>query len=483
MAVAASLLLLLLALCLPATPSMTNARVAVQPTVLKLQRPKMLSFNTRSAPSALQNPSTPTAGRPTVGLRLTTPAISSPSTARGWAPLAFLLGLALSTALCVTGRHVLRGRHHSTVQNMAASLGVFEGRLPFLDPMALESRVPLGKTGLSIAPLGIGTWAWGNKLLWGYDEAADPSLQEAFDEALAAGVNFFDTGDSYGTGKLEGQAERLLGQFWADHAQRRSRGAAARAVFATKLAVYPWRLTGASFESACRASLTRMALPSLEVAQAHWSASNYAPWQEPALWDGLCRCYEAGLCRAVGASNFGPRQLRKFAAYCEARGVPLVLDQVQFSLLSTAPLESGLLEVCQELGITIIAYSPLALGTLSGKYTLSPDGRRVVTVKAGDSLPAGPRRFLLERVLPGAPELLETLQAVAQQRRRTVAQVALNWCMCKGAVPIVGARSKAQVRDNLGALGWRLTAGEVAALDAAARKARRKATQNVFMTG
>eukprot|EP00667_Euglena_gracilis_P019343 EG_transcript_20735 len=286
MAVAASLLLLLLALCLPATPSMANARVAVQPTVLKLQRPKMLSFNTKSATSTLQNPSTAATGRPMVGLRSTTPVTALPSTARGRALLAFLPGLALSAALfwCVTGRRVLRGHHHSTVQNMAASLGVFEGRLPFLDPMALESRVPLGKTGLSIAPLGIGTWAWGNKLLWGYDEAADPSLQEAFDEALAAGVNFFDTGDSYGTGKLEGQAERLLGQFRADHAQRRSRGAAARAVFATKLAVYPWRLTGASFESACRASLTRMALPSLEVAQAHWSASNYAPWQEPALW-------------------------------------------------------------------------------------------------------------------------------------------------------------------------------------------------------
>jgi pyridoxine 4-dehydrogenase len=220
----------------------------------------------------------------------------------------------------------------------------------------------------------------------------------------------------------------------------------------------------------------------LEIAQAHWSASNYAPWQEPALWDGLCRCYEAGLCRAVGASNFGPKQLRKFAQYCKDRNVPLVLNQVQFSLLSTAPLESGLMDVCQELGITVVAYSPLALGALSGKYTLSEDGRQVVPARPGVRLPDGPRALLIRQVLPGAADLIRQLESIAQKRNKTVAQVALNWCVCKGAVPIVGARSSAQVRENLGALGWRLSNPEVQALDRAAALAKKKATQNVFMT-
>jgi len=365
---------------------------------------------------------------------------------------------------------------------MSATVGLFEGRVPFIDPLALEKQIPLGDTGLTTAPLGLGTWAWGNQLLWGYTEASDPELRRAFDEAVTAGINFFDTGDSYGTGKLEGQAERLLGRFRSEYAAEKSAARAANVVLATKLAVYPWRLTGQSFEAACRASLARMGRSQLEVAQAHWSPANYAPWQEAALWDGLCRSYEAGLCRAVGASNFGPRQLRRFAGYCRDRGVPLVLNQVQFSLLSTAPLETGLVEVCGELGITVVAYSPLALGTLSGKYTLSPDGRRAVPAQSTAALPSGPRGFLLQRVLPGAEELVQTLEVIARQRGRTVAQVALNWCVCKGAVPIVGARNAAQVRDNLGALGWRLGPGEVAALDGAAKKAQRKATQNIFMT-
>lgn len=85
---------------------------------------------------------------------------------------------------------------------------------------------------------------------------------------------------------------------------------------------------------------------------------------------------QAGLADAVGTSNFGPRQLRKANEYWRARGVPHTANQVQFSLLSTLPLETGLLDECAELGVTPIGYSPLALGLLSGKYDL-------------DQLPAG----------------------------------------------------------------------------------------------
>ena len=118
-----------------------------------------------------------------------------------------------------------------------------------------------------------------------------------------------------GTGALEGRAEELLGTF------RRESARPERAVLGTKLAVYPNRLTGRSFEEACRASLRRMGRDKIEIAQAHWSASNFQPWQEPALWDGLARCYEAGLCDAVGTSNFGPKQLRKVNSYWRERGV------------------------------------------------------------------------------------------------------------------------------------------------------------------
>ncbi|EOD30450.1 hypothetical protein EMIHUDRAFT_78192, partial [Emiliania huxleyi CCMP1516] len=260
-----------------------------------------------------------------------------------------------------------------------------------------------GHGPLTLAPnveverLGFGTWAWGNKLLWGYDEAADPVLEAAFRRAVAGAPLvdrrrfFFDTGDSYGTGAREGRAESLLGRF------RREARARRRVAIGTKLAVYPWRLRGEDFEDACRASLRRMGESRMELVQAHWSAANFQPWQEPALWDGLARCYEAGLAGAVGTSNFGPKQLRKANAHWASRGVPHSANQaqlhVQLSLLSTLPLESGLLEASSELGVTPIGYSPLALGLLSGKYD-------------ADSVPAGPPRVLFRQLAPGLAPLL-----------------------------------------------------------------------------
>lgn len=330
-------------------------------------------------------------------------------------------------------------------------------------------RLPITPT-LSAQPLGFGTWAWGNKVLWGYDEAQDAGLEAAFGRVTAAdGPFFFDTGDSYGTGSLEGQAERLLGDF------RGRSSSPERALIGTKLAVYPTRLTGASFEAACRASLGRMGRESIELVQAHWSAARFQPWQEPALLDGLARCYEAGLAQAVGTSNYGPRQLRLANEYWRERGVPHCTNQVQLSLLSTLPLESGLLDACAELGVTPIGYSPLGLGLLSGRYTADAD-------IADQPLPRGPRGLLFRQILPGVRPLLATLEAVAAERGRTVPQVALNWCMSKGVLVIVGVRDAEQADAALGSLGWRLSDAEVDELDAASRKVTRKATQNIFQT-
>ena len=189
--------------------------------------------------------------------------------------------------------------------------------------------------GMRVAPLGFGTWSWGNKLLWGYDEANDAKLQESFDTVFKQSTPFdgrrffFDTGDSYGTGKLEGRAEQLLGTF------RRELAKPERCVIGTKLAIYPTRLTGASFEDACRSSLQRMGREQIELVQAHWSAQNFQPWQEPAVWDGLARCHEAGLARAVGTSNYGPKQLVKANTYWRERGVPHAVNQVLTTALSS----------------------------------------------------------------------------------------------------------------------------------------------------
>ncbi len=266
-----------------------------------------------------------------------------------------------------------------------------------------------------------------------------------------------------GTGKLEGRAEALLGEF----AAASPRGA--NAFVATKLAPYPSRLTAASFVEAARASARRLRRAQLDVVQAHWSTANYAPWQEDALLQGLADTVQAGLAKGVGLSNFGPRQLRRAHAALAARGVPLVAVQVQLSLLSREPLTSGLRELCDELGVRLIAYSPLCLGALSGKYA------------PGGALPPGPRGLLLRSLLEDAAPVLALQRELAAAHGATPAQVAIGWCKAKGALPIPGVRSVAQARDAAACLDWSLDSAEVAALDAAS--ARCKGTvQNVFQT-
>ncbi|KAL0304467.1 UNVERIFIED_CONTAM: Pyridoxal reductase, chloroplastic [Sesamum radiatum] len=362
---------------------------------------------------------------------------------------------------------------------------------------------------MSVSPMGFGTWAWGNQLLWGYQESMDNELQQTFNLAVENGINLFDTADSYGTGKLNGQSEKLLGKFISEFQGKlaidgitclrnayigsadvdqcvktvqilRSRSILLplcqgnkqlrdSIVIATKFAAYPWRLTPNQFVDACKSSLDRIQLDQIGIGQLHWSTANYAPLQERALWDGLVAMYDKGLVRAVGVSNYGPKQLLKIHEYLKARGVPLCSAQVQFSLLSIEKDQLEIKDICDSLGIRVIAYSPLGLGMLTGKYTPS-------------NLPSGPRGLLFRQILPGLEPLLNSLKEIAQRRRKTISQVAINWCISKGTIPIPGVKSIKQAEENLGALGWQLTSDELLQLEYAALESPRKMVQNIFQT-
>uniref|UniRef100_A0A2P2K7T0 Uncharacterized protein MANES_01G038700 n=4 Tax=Rhizophora mucronata TaxID=61149 RepID=A0A2P2K7T0_RHIMU len=317
----------------------------------------------------------------------------------------------------------------------------------------------------SVSPMGFGTWAWGNQFLWGYKESMDADLQRTFNLALENGINLFDTADSYGTGKLNGQSEKLLGKFIREFPGKQTKDI----VIATKFAAYPWRLTPAQFVNACKASLERLQIEQIGIGQLHWSTANYAPLQELALWDGLVAMYDKGLVRAVGVSNYGPEQLLKIYNYLKARGVPLCSAQVQFSLLSMGEDQMEIRSICNSLGIRLIAYSPLGLGMLTGKYTSS-------------SLPLGLRALLFRKILPGLEPLLSSLREIAQKRRKTLPQVAINWCICKGTVPIPGVKTVKQAEENLGALGWRLSSDELLQLEYTASESPQKMIQNIFQT-
>ncbi len=302
--------------------------------------------------------------------------------------------------------------------------------------------IPLGKTALRVTPLGVGTWQWGDSMFWGYGKgyAAD-EIKAAFDASLAAGITFFDTAEIYGQGK----SERFLGRFVSGNGDR--------PVIATKFMPLPWRLGKGALLSALRSSLARLGLAQVDLYQIHWPM---APVAVETWADALADAVAAGLTRAVGVSNYNADQMRRAHAVLARRGVPLASNQVEYSLLHRAPERNGLADACRELGVTLIAYSPLAKGMLTGKYTPAnpPPGLRG-------------RRYRGE-LLAGIQPLTGLLREIGGSHGgKAPGQVALNWLMCKDAIPIPGAKSARQAQDNAGALGWRLTAEEVVALDGA----------------
>ena len=313
--------------------------------------------------------------------------------------------------------------------------------------------------------MGCGTWAWGNRLLWDYQPHMDSELQAVFNHCMEQGVTFFDTGDSYGTGKLKGQSEKLLGRFFQQYQGSQS----SNLCLATKLAPYPWRLTKQSIVSAGEASASR--LGQLNLVQMHWTTANYFPPQEGPLLDGLAELCQKGIAQGVGLSNYGPKRLRWAHKRLSQQGIAIRTLQVQYSLLSTYPVtQLDLKSICDELGIQLIAYSPLALGLLTGKY------------RKPDDLPEGFRRFALGKIVTGIHPLLDCLDRISEKLDKTPAQIAINWCICKGTLPITGAKTLEQAKQNTGALGWRLDQGQVEALDQASRDCRRQMVQNIFQS-
>ena len=203
----------------------------------------------------------------------------------------------------------------------------------------------------------MGTWAWGDRGYWGYGrDYQQDDVEAAYAASRAAGLTLFDTAEVYGKGLSEQLLGGLVGTDPAD------------VLVATKFAAQPWRV-GRSRACCCgpwRSRCYRLGQPRVALYQIHWDLPliSDGPW----LAD-LAEAYDRGLIGAVGVSNYGARAVRAAHRVLADRGVPLATDQVEYSLLNRKPERTGLIDVCAELGVTIIAYSPLAQGLLTGKYT------------------------------------------------------------------------------------------------------------------
>ncbi len=289
--------------------------------------------------------------------------------------------------------------------------------------------------------LGLGAWSWGDRSVWQYGRGYnDQDVREAFLSSLAEGIRFIDTAEVYGGG----QSERLLGQFIRETGEP--------VLVATKFFPMPWRLSRQSFVTALRGSLERLHLESVDLYQIHWPSPLLGVEK---MMDGLALCAEGGLTRTVGVSNFDQSlMLRAYSALAQ-RNIPLAANQVHYSLLNRAVEKNGLLARCKELGIRLIAYSPLEMGLLTGKYS-------------ADNPPPGNRGMRYLRVIHRIAPLIKLMTEIGQDHGgKSNSQVALNWVVCKGALPIPGAKNADQALQNAGALGWQLTGDEVAKLDAA----------------
>jgi Predicted oxidoreductases (related to aryl-alcohol dehydrogenases) len=288
--------------------------------------------------------------------------------------------------------------------------------------------------------IGLGTWAWGDRLVWNYGQGyTDQDIETVFQLAIENGVRFFDTAEVYGQGK----SEMFLGKL--------TKTTDVPVTIATKFMPYPWRLGGEALHKALSHSLERLQRSKVQLYQVHWPI----PLIPLHTWmDQMLEAQQAGLIEAIGVSNYDLAQTLEAQKILNQGGSRLASNQLEYHLLERRIEKNGLLKQCNELGIKIIAYSPLAMGILSGKYTPEnpPKGVRASQYN----------RDFLAKIEP----LIHSMKKIGMNHDgKTASQVALNWVICKGAIPIPGAKNANQLEQNVGATGWRLTEEEIYLLD------------------
>jgi aryl-alcohol dehydrogenase-like predicted oxidoreductase len=289
------------------------------------------------------------------------------------------------------------------------------------------------------AEMGLGTWSWGDRTMWNYGHGyAENDIEQAFQSTISAGINLMDTAEVYGGGR----SERFLGKFL--------KSTSTPVLVATKFMPYPWRLNRGALMRSLDLSLERLGLEHVDLYQIHWP---FPPMPVEFWVEALAKAVKSGKTLTAGVSNYSKMQMQRAYTILSKYNLPLASNQVEYHLLNRTVEKNGLLDRCKELGVRLIAYSPLAKGLLTGKYTpeTPPPGLRA-------RQPMGRMKAL--------PSLIAEMTEIGKgHESKTPSQVALNWLICKGSLPIPGAKNVKQAEENAGALGWRLTAEEVRALD------------------
>ena len=318
----------------------------------------------------------------------------------------------------------------------------------------LEMRT-LGKTGLQVTPIGLGVMEFaGSRGFFGRMFPVIPQEEKnaIVKAALDGGINWFDTAEAYGNGVSEQSlATALKAAGKSEH----------DVVVATKW--FPFFRTAGSIPRTIDTRLHFLGGYSIGNYMIHNPHSFSSPEAE---MDAMADLVDAGKILSVGVSNFDPVRMRRAFNALQKRGLPLAVNQVHYSLLHRDIETNGVLETARELGVTIIAYTPLASGMLTGKYHQSPEllNRQPLW-----------RRSTMQRSLEVSRPLITALQEIGAQYNATPAQVALNWLIhFQGeiVVTIPGATKVRQAEESAGAMQFHLSKDDLARLDELSRLIR-----------
>ncbi|UCG03508.1 MAG: aldo/keto reductase [Candidatus Heimdallarchaeota archaeon] len=290
----------------------------------------------------------------------------------------------------------------------------------------------IGNTNVKISQIGLGTWQFGSKG-WGY--GTDFTRKDAISivhKALELGINVIDTAEAYGRGK----SEEIIGEAIKGYDRE-------RIIITTKF--LPIAIRPSSVVKALNKSLKRLQTDYIDIYLIHWPA----PWLIGRVLNHMERMVDEGLIRFIGISNFNLGRLRK--AQKKMYRHRIQVNQVNYSLARNQ-VENDLLPYTQREKITVMAYSPLGQGWLTGKYT------------AGNT-PGGTRRrnrLFRSKNFKRGEQLLSLVKEIAEDHQVTMAQVALNWVIRNSSViAIPGVKNLAQLEGNIGSADFELANDEI----------------------
>lgn len=310
----------------------------------------------------------------------------------------------------------------------------------------------LGQTDIQVTPIGLGVMQFSGSagvFRMMFDHIPKEESNAIVAAALKGGINWFDTAEMYGRGRSERALSRGLEA--ADSADD-------EVVVCTKW--FPIFRTAGNIPKTVNDRLRHLNGYSID----HYIV--HQPWgfsSPEAEMEAMANLVDAGKIRSVGVSNFSADRMRRAHAALAKRGIPLATNQVQYSLLDRSIERNGILDTARELGVSIVAWGPLASGLLTGKFHKDPD----LLART----PMG-RRMRLARQIEQTQPLIDVLDEISHRYQVSIAQVALNWLVhFKGetVLAIPGASKVKQAQEAAGAMSFNLEDADMARLDEASR--------------